>query len=97
MNGKFKLSGSGVTLAFLKVILVVQAILILYPVAFTISASFIADSSLSAVGTIPFSKPFSLMQYKRLFMETNYGHWYLNTLKVACMNTVLTVFVCSFT
>ena len=87
MNSRFKLSGSGLSLMMLKIILIIQAILILYPVAFTVSASFIADNSLSAVGTVPFSRPFSLLQFKRLFTETNYGHWYLNTLKVACMNT----------
>lgn len=97
MNSKFKLNGSGLSLSLLKIILIIQVLLIIYPIAFTISASFIRENSLSAVGTIPFSKPFSLMQFKRLFSETNYGHWYLNTLKVACMNTVITVFVCSFT
>ena len=28
-------------------------------------------------------------------LGTNYKHWYLNTLKVACMNTILTVFICT--
>lgn len=97
MNSKFKFSSSGISLMILKLILIIQVILILYPVAFTVSASFIADNSLSAVGTVPFSRPFSMEQFRRLFTETNYGHWYLNTLKVACMNTIITVFVCSFT
>ena len=81
----------------LTAILIIQVILVLYPIAFTVSASFIKENSLSAVGTIPFSRPFSLYQYKRLFTETYYGHWFLNTLKVACMNTCITVIVCSFT
>ena len=96
MNNK-KSSCRAITTMFLTAILVIQAILILYPIAFTVSASFIKDNSLSAVGTVPFSRPFSLVQYHRLFTETNYGHWYLNTLKVACMNTIISVFVCSFT
>lgn len=96
MNNK-KSSCRAITTMFLTAILIIQAILILYPIAFTISASFIKDNSLSAVGTVPFSRPFSLVQYHRLFTETNYGHWYLNTLKVACMNTIISVFVCSFT
>lgn len=28
---------------------------------------------------------------------TNYKNWYLNTLKIACMNTILTVFICTTT
>ncbi|BDC97440.1 MULTISPECIES: sugar ABC transporter permease [Treponema] len=96
MNNK-KSSCRAITTMFLTAILIIQAILILYPIAFTVSASFIKDNSLSAVGTVPFSRPFSLVQYHRLFTETNYGHWYLNTLKVACMNTIISVFVCSFT
>lgn len=85
------------TVMFLTLLLIIQAVLILYPIAFTVSASFIKDNSLSAVGTIPFSRPFSLDQYKRLFTQTNYGHWYFNTLKVATFNMIITVFVCSFT
>ena len=96
MNNK-KSSCRAITTMFLTAILIIQAILILYPIALTVSASFIKDNSLSAVGTVPFSRPFSLVQYHRLFTETNYGHWYLNTLKVACMNTIISVFVCSFT
>ena len=54
-----------------------------------------------------FKKP-SLYQYRRLLTGpenlvkgetnvrgTNYKRWYLNTLKIACMNTIITVFVCS--
>lgn len=81
----------------LTLILIIQVILIIYPVSFIISASFIKDSSLSAVGTVPFSKPFSLYQYKRLFTETQYIHWYLNTLYVATWNTFFTVVICSLT
>lgn len=81
----------------LTAVLIIQVILVLYPIAFTVSASFIKENSLSAVGTVPFSKPFSLYQYKRLFTETYYGYWFLNTLKVAVMNTLITVTVCSFT
>lgn len=28
-------------------------------------------------------------------LGTNYKHWYFNTLKVACLNTILTVFICT--
>ncbi len=52
----------------------------------------------------------SLYQFRRLLTSseqvvkgetnvhgTNYKNWYLNTLKIACMNTILTVFICTTT
>ena len=95
LNKKAKYNRATPGTIILTIILIIQVILVLYPIAFTISAAFIRDNSLSAVGTVPFSKPFSLAQYKRLFTQTHYPHWYLNTLIVACWNTVITVVVCS--
>lgn len=59
--------------------------------------------------TFKFKKP-SIYQYRRLLTGsqkivkgetsvhgTNYKSWYLNTLKIACMNTILTVFICTTT
>lgn len=54
-----------------------------------------------------FKKP-SLYQFRRLLTDndklvagsttehgTNYKMWYLNTLKIACLNTIITVFICT--
>ena len=121
---------------FLTIILIVQALLVLYPIAFTVSASFSKTNSLSSSALLPFhylkseakvekdaaghvvldedgdpvtvfdvngnpvmetksDKP-SLIQYKRLFTESNYLSWYKNTLLVACLNTIVTVTLCTF-
>ena len=156
----------------LNIILIINAIVVLYPVLFTISSSFTRSNSLAATSVIPFTdehdtsydvdcdkcggtgvidgyvkpaptvdadgntveavipqdklcpichgegkisklhtsftfkKP-SFYQYRRLLTGpddlvkgetnvrgTNYKKWYLNTLKIACMNTIITVFVC---
>ena len=84
-----------VAVFFLTVILVVQVFLVLYPLAFTISASFSESNSLASTSIVPFKQKLSLFQYTRLFTQTNYFHWYLNTLIIASSNTIITVVVCS--
>ena len=92
------------TATFLNLILLIQAIMVIYPIAFTISSAFSKSNSLSSSALVPFIYPKnpsgesmgpSLYQFKRLFTESMYGYWYLNTLKIAVMNTLITVFVCS--
>lgn len=34
---------------------------------------------------------FSLVQFKKLFEDTNYKHWFFNTFKIACANTLISV------
>ena len=93
---------------FLTIILVIQLIVVLYPIAFTISAAFTKSNSLASTSIVPFPRYPSLFQFRRLLtpanqfvkgttdvLGTNYVHWYLNTLQIACMNTVLTVLLCS--
>lgn len=80
---------------FLTVILLVQVFLVLYPLAFTVSASFSESNSLASTSIVPFKQKISLFQYTRLFTQTNYFHWYLNTLIIATANTIITVVVCS--
>jgi ABC-type maltose transport systems, permease component len=93
----------------LTVILLVQLVVVLYPITFTVGASFTKSNSLASTSIVPFPKHPSLYQYQRLLTPpdqlvagttdvhgTNYKVWYLNTLKVACMNTLLTVVLCSF-
>ena len=82
---------------FLTIILIVQVLMILYPIAFTISSSLTESNSLASTSIVPFPTHPSLYQYQRLFTESSYLHWYGNTLFVACLNTIITVIVCSFT
>lgn len=82
---------------FLTIILIVQVLMILYPIAFTISSSLTESNSLASTSIVPFPTHPSLYQYQRLFTESSYLHWYGNTLFVAGLNTIITVIVCSFT
>lgn len=92
---KQKSNPFSVAVFFLMLILIIQVLLVLYPLAFTISASFSESNSLAATSIVPFKQKLSLYQYSRLFTQTNYFHWYLNTLIIATANTIITVVVCS--
>ncbi len=108
---KNKRCNNQLIVAVLTVILLIQLILVLYPVAFTISAAFTKSNSLASTSIFPFSEKPSLYQFKKLLSSpaavvdkinnteihgTNYLNWYKNTLIIACCNTIITVFVCSF-
>ncbi len=152
-------SANTFTAIFLNIILIIQALLVLYPIAFTISSAFSKADSLNAVSIVPFPSEIrrkvvtveqqvldwndepvfdeegnpvmeevedvardangdpiyetvyrpSLYQFRRLLTGsqdqvkgaapgvhgTNYLKWYGNTLKIAIMNTILTVIICS--
>ena len=103
-----KITGNSLAAFFLTIVLVIQAILVLYPIAFTVSSSFTKSNSLASTSIVPFPKEPSLYQYQRLLTNpddlvkgttdvhgTNYKRWYLNTLFVACANTILTVILCT--
>ena len=96
MNQQNRTTSPGhVIVFFLTIILIVQVILVLYPLAFTVSSSFSESNSLASTSIVPFKHKFSLYQYSRLFTKTNYFHWYLNTLIIAFSNTIITVIICS--
>ncbi|MBP5157745.1 MAG: sugar ABC transporter permease [Treponema sp.] len=88
-------SGGAFVAYLLMAVLLVQLVAVLYPLAFTVSASFSESNSLASTSIVPFGQKLSLYQYQRLFTQTNYFHWYLNTLIIATANMVITVSVCS--
>ena len=59
-------------------LLIVISISILYPVIWIIGSSFNPGSSLASATAIP--KHPTLDNFIRLFKETDYKQWYLNTL-----------------
>lgn len=71
--------------------LIFVVILVIYPLLFTISSAFSQGDSLAGLGVYPFPQQFSLRQFDRLFHDTKYLNWYLNTLKIAAVNSVLSV------
>ncbi|WP_318617999.1 sugar ABC transporter permease [Sporosarcina sp. YIM B06819] len=68
-------------------ILIITAIIVLYPVVWIITGSLNPGSSLFSTRLIPES--FSFNHYIYLFKETNYLTWYKNTLKIAFWNMII--------
>lgn len=77
----------------LYLMLFVVVVLVIYPLSFTVSSAFSHSDSLSGLSVLPFAGGVTLKQFQRLFAETKYVQWYLNTLKIACINTLLSVCV----
>lgn len=70
-------------------LLIVLAISILYPVIWIVGSAFNPGSSLASVSAIP--KNPTLNNFIRLFKETDYERWYLNTLSIAILNMTVSV------
>jgi arabinogalactan oligomer/maltooligosaccharide transport system permease protein len=80
---------NGLRTIFLHILLVVMAVMVIYPVLWILSSSFNPGTGLSSGSLIP-SNP-TLDHYRRLFAETEFVSWYKNTLMVAALNMVASV------
>lgn len=89
--------GRMLTYLLLYSILLLVSILVLYPLLFTLSSAFSLGDSLAGLTVYPFQQPMGLRQFERLFNETNYAKWFMNTLKIATINSALSVVVTTVT
>lgn len=69
--------------------LIFMCIVVLFPIVWIVGSSFNPGSSLATA--TPFPENPTIEHYFRLFKETNFAQWYLNTLKIAVINMVLSV------
>ena len=80
-----------------KVLMVLFFILIsstvIYPLVYVVSGAFGPGNNIADIDIKPFSKGFTLEHFIYLFTETDYGHWFMNTLKISVATSVLTLFV----
>ena len=84
------------TLTYL--LLIAMVVIIVYPLLWTIGASFNPGNSLVSTSLIP--KNPTLAHYQRLFAGEGtllYGQWYLNSLKISFFTMILTLVSVSFT
>ena len=72
-------------------ILIILSVAVIYPVIWIVGSSFNEGTSLASSRAIP--KNFTLDNYIRLFQKTKYKTWYLNTLKIAVVNMIASVFL----
>jgi arabinogalactan oligomer / maltooligosaccharide transport system permease protein len=79
-------------------ILIIMAVIIIYPLLWTVGASFNPGNSLVSNSIIP--KNPTLDHYKELFAgkeSLQYGRWYLNSLKISIFTMIGSVISVSFT
>ena len=69
------------------------SITVIYPLVYVVSGAFGPGNNIADIDIKPFSKGFTLEHFIYLFTETDYGHWFMNTLKISVATSVLTLFV----
>lgn len=76
-------------------ILIIVALLVLVPILWIIGSSFNNSDSLYSATIFP--KNPTISHYKELFQDTDYKYWYLNTLKIAICNMIISVIITMLT
>lgn len=69
--------------------LILVCLIVLIPIFWIVSSSFNDSSGLASATLIP--ERWTLHNYRRLFEETRYVSWFLNTLRIAAVNAVVSV------
>ena len=87
-----------IRLFFAYALLTFMVIIIIYPLLWTVGASFNPGNSLISTSIIP--KNPTLDHYRELFAgkeSLRYGQWYLNSLKISIFTMLGTIITVSFT
>ena len=71
--------------------LIFMCFIVLFPVVWIVGSSFNEGTSLAGATPIP-ANP-TIAHYMELFEKTNFAKWYLNTLKIAVINMLFSVFL----
>ena len=75
--------------------LILMSLIVLIPVVWIVMSSFNEGNGLSSATLIP--RKLTLDNYAALFQTTDYGIWFMNTLKIAVANTVVSVMLVMIT
>jgi len=75
--------------AIIYAVLVMISIVIVTPILWIVLSSFNSGTSLFSSSLIP--KNPTLVHYKELFTQTDFPKWYMNTLKIATINMIISV------
>lgn len=73
------------------ILFLIITVLVLYPIIFCVSAAFSPGNGISSLNIVPFGDGFTLEHFTHLFKNTDYGHWFFNTFKIAIGTSLLTV------
>lgn len=81
--------------AVIYALFIIISFFVLYPLVYVVSSAFAPGNSIAQLNIVPFKDGFTLKHFVRLFTKTNYGLWFLNTLRIALGTTLLTVIISS--
>ena len=79
---------------FIYILLVVISLIVIFPVIWIVGASLRPGTSI--FGTDIFPKQITFAHYAELF-KTDYPRWYLNTLFIAVVNMIISLFITTLT
>jgi arabinogalactan oligomer / maltooligosaccharide transport system permease protein len=88
-------TASTVNRAIIFIFFCLVSLFVMYPLVYTVAAAFAPGNNIADISIVPFGNGFSLKHFKHLFTETPYGRWFLNTLQIATVTTIVTIFVAS--
>ncbi|MEH6938850.1 sugar ABC transporter permease [Bacillus sp. JJ664] len=91
MNKKSFNFGSALLTSLTYILLILVAIVVLFPIIWIVGSSFGESTGLASATPIP--KNPTIEHYKELFEKTKFSLWYWNTLKIALLNMVISVFL----
>lgn len=68
---------------------------VLYPLVFVVSAAFSPGNGIASVNIVPFADGFTVKHFLKLFTQTDYPKWFMNTLKIAIATSAITILISS--
>ncbi len=77
------------------VALVIVAVVVIWPISFTLSAAFTPGNSISGLSNIPFGNGFTWDHFTHLFTDTLYPRWFMNSFIIAISTMIGTLLFAS--
>lgn len=75
--------------------LILVALFVLLPIVWIVTSSFQIGNGLASATLLP--KEFTINNYKRLFIDTNYSSWFMNSFLIAALNATISVILIMLT
>lgn len=76
-------------------IFLIISFFVIYPLVYVVSGAFAPGNSIASLSIVPFGDGFTLDHFVRLFTQTDYGRWFLNTLIISVATSAATVVIAS--
>lgn len=80
-----------ITACLIHVELIFMSFVVLTPIMWVLLSAFQKGNGMGRFNEL------TLRNFKRLFQETNYKHWFFNTLQIAALSTIISVFLIMLT